>query len=94
MPENSAVVQWTTCIQASFEHADCLIFRLLLKLRNVASTVCHILVTHSYQSLKCRSGSVSALPIVLEATIEVGASESEDGVGAADSPEHTGLFEA
>ena len=43
---------------------------------------------------KCRSGGASALPIVLEASVEVGASEGEDSVGAANRPEHTGLFES
>jgi len=34
-----------------------------------------------------------ALPVVLESTIEMAAAEGDDGVGAADGPEHAGLFE-
>ena len=33
------------------------------------------------------------LPVVLESAAELAASESDNGIGSADRPEHTGLFE-
>src|ERR1039458_7274572 len=39
------------------------------------------------------SGRAARLPVVLEAVVEVAASQGDDGVGSADRPEHAGLFE-
>lgn len=42
---------------------------------------------------KWKSCRPARLPIVLETAVEVGAAQSDDGVGSADGPEQTGLFE-
>src|SRR5580704_103275 len=40
-----------------------------------------------------RPGLATLLPIVLEASIEMGAAQRQDGVGSPDGPEHSRLFE-
>jgi hypothetical protein len=44
--------------------------------------------------IKMWSSSTPVLPIVLELAIEMGATEVDDSVGAANGPEHAGLLEA
>ena len=39
-------------------------------------------------------GGLASLPIVFKSAIEVGAAESDDGVGASNGPEHARLFES
>src|SRR5258706_515158 len=51
-------------------------------------------MTQGARHRSAESGGKAALPVVFEAAIKMGAAEGEDGVGAADGPEHTGLFEA
>jgi hypothetical protein len=41
-----------------------------------------------------RSSRASSLPVVLKASAEAAATKRDDGVGTANGPEHTRLFEA
>src|SRR5271165_6189650 len=43
---------------------------------------------------KWRSCRPACLPVILEAAIEVATSQGDDRVGAANGPEHAGLFQA
>src|SRR5580693_6932773 len=43
--------------------------------------------------MSCRPSVAALLPIVLEASIEMRAAQRQDGVGSADGPEHSRLFE-
>src|ERR1700723_1470236 len=43
--------------------------------------------------MSCRPSLAALLPIVLKASIEMGAAQRQDGVGSADGPEHSRLFE-
>src|SRR5450755_1841404 len=44
--------------------------------------------------MSCRPSLAALLPIVLKASIEMGAAQRQDGVGSPDGPEHSRLFEA
>src|SRR6266481_5446841 len=43
--------------------------------------------------MSCRPSLAALLPIVLKASIEMGAAQRQDGVGSRDGPEHSRLFE-
>src|SRR5580700_10702021 len=42
--------------------------------------------------MSCRPSVAALFPIILKASIEMGAAQSQDGVGSADGPEHSRLF--
>src|SRR6202050_1699333 len=42
--------------------------------------------------MSCRPSVATLFPIVLKASIEMGAAQRQDGVGSADGPEHSRLF--
>src|ERR1700721_1276063 len=44
--------------------------------------------------MSCRPSLATLLPIVLKASIEMGAAQRQDSVGSPDGPEHSRLFEA
>src|SRR6516225_11405454 len=45
-------------------------------------------------SHRSESGGTAVLPVSFKPVVEVSAAQRQDGVGAADSPEHAGLLEA
>src|ERR1700690_100444 len=42
--------------------------------------------------MSCRPSLAAVLPIVLKASIEMGAAQRQDGIGSRDGPEHSRLF--